>query len=127
MNIQKILLVDDDPTILLITQIGIETKEPNWKIVLASSGEEAIAKAIEEKPDLIVLDMVMPGMDGKSTLTKLQQNNLTVHIPVIFLTGKIQKQEIDNYIQLGALGVIPKPFDPMAFSGQVSQIIYNKR
>jgi CheY-like chemotaxis protein len=120
-KIKKLLVTDDDPNILFIAQMGLEDT-PEWTVFTAQSGQEAINKAILEKPDAIVLDMMMPGMDGKMTLNKLRQNPETADIPVIFLTAKVQREEIDSYLKMGAAGVITKPFDPMKLSAELKAI-----
>jgi CheY-like chemotaxis protein len=120
-KIKKLLVTDDDPNILFIAQMGLEDT-PEWTVITAQSGQEAINKAILEKPDAIVLDMMMPCMDGKMTLNKLRQNPETADIPVIFLTAKVQREEIDSYLKMGAAGVITKPFDPMKLSDELKAI-----
>lgn len=122
MNISKILLVDDDKNIQLIAQIGLEDM-PDWQIILASSGQECVNKATSELPDLILLDMMMPGMDGRTTLAKLRENPATASIPVIFMTAKVQKHEVDSYLSLGVAGVITKPFDPITLSQDILAIL----
>lgn len=122
MHIEKVLLVDDDPNIRLIAQIGLEDT-PEWIITTAESGAEAIAKASVDPPDLILLDMMMPGMDGKTTLTKLRAIECMSKIPVIFMTAKVQTHELENYLSLGAAGVISKPFDPMTLSSDIKRVL----
>ncbi len=122
MKIKKILLVDDDPNILLIAQIGLEER-PDWQVDTASSGFEALEKLSEVKPDLILLDMMMPGMDGLTTLGKLKEQPHGANIPVIFMTAKVQKHEIEGYLATGVAGVITKPFDPMTLSEDIVKII----
>ncbi len=122
MNIEKVLLVDDDKNIRLIAQIGLEDT-PDWIVTTAESGAEAIAKATADPPDLILLDMMMPGMDGKSTLVKLRANESTSHIPIIFMTAKVQTQELESYLALGAAGVISKPFDPITLSADIKRVL----
>ena len=122
MKIQKILLVDDDKNIQLIAQMGLEDR-PDWKVVVASSGPEALEKFAQEKPDLILLDMMMPGMDGKTTFAKLQEQGNGSKVPVIFMTAKVQSHELESYLKLGVAGVISKPFDPMTLSEEICAII----
>ena len=121
-KIQKILLVDDDPNIQMIAQIGLEDR-PEWKVSLASSGNEAIEKFISEKPDLIILDMMMPGMDGVTTLAKIKEQPESGCVPVIFMTAKVQKHEIEKYLSTGVAGVITKPFDPMTLTQDIINIV----
>ena len=121
MKISKILMVDDDPSIRRIAQIGLKGVG-KFEVVLCASGAEALELVASEKPDLILLDVMMPGMDGPATLSKLRQLNLLERIPVIFMTAKVQKQEVEGYLLLGACGVISKPFDPMTLSAQIQDI-----
>jgi CheY-like chemotaxis protein len=122
MKIQKILLVDDDKNIQLIAQMGLEDR-PDWTVVTASSGPEALETFTKEKPDLILLDMMMPGMDGKTTFAKLKELQNASEIPVIFMTAKVQSHELQSYLDLGVAGVISKPFDPLTLSEEICAII----
>ena len=115
------MLVDDDPSIRRITQIGL-TGVGKFEVVLAASGAEALELVMSEKPDLILLDVMMPGMDGPATLSKLRELGVLDRVPVIFMTAKVQKQEVEGYLMLGACGVVSKPFDPMTLSAQVKEI-----
>ena len=121
MTIKKILLIDDEENIRLIAQIGLEDR-PDWQVLSAASGEQGLALAIVEKPDLILLDVMMAGMDGKATLQKLKETPQIANIPVIFMTAKAQKHELDSYLNLGVLGVIIKPFDPLTLSSEVEKL-----
>ncbi|HEY9786524.1 MAG TPA: response regulator, partial [Candidatus Obscuribacterales bacterium] len=89
----------------------------------AAGGWEGIAKAKEERPDVIILDLLMPGMDGMETLKNLRKDPITSSIPVIFLTTKGRFAEFDEMKQLGALAVIAKPFDPTLLSSQITDIL----
>jgi len=120
-KIEKLLLADDDPNILFIAEMGLEDT-PEWTVITAQSGQEAIDKASSEKPDAIVLDMMMPGMDGTMTFNKIKQNPETAAIPIVFLTAKVQLDEIEAYLKMGAAGVITKPFDPMKLSDELKAI-----
>jgi CheY-like chemotaxis protein len=125
MEVKKVLMVDDEPDIRKIGQISLKSVG-KWDVLLATSGEEALAIASGEKPDLILLDVMMPLMDGPTTLVKLRESNQTASIPVIFMTAKVQKHEVERYLGLGALGVISKPFDPMTLPGQIRDIVKNE-
>ncbi|WP_020406319.1 response regulator [Hahella ganghwensis] len=116
--IQKIVYVEDEPDIQAIAQMALESIG-GFKVILCSSGKEALDIIPAEKPDLILMDVMMPEMDGPSTLAALRQNPICQDIPVAFMTAKVQKSEIDEFVQLGAIGVIPKPFDPMTLSDEV--------
>ncbi len=121
MNIQKVLLVDDDANIRIIAEITL-ADIGNWQVVLADSGVSAIEAAKQEKPDLILLDVMMPGMDGPTTLEKLQEC-LDPMPPVIFLTAKVQSAEMLHYQSLGAAGVIRKPFDPVTLPDEIRALL----
>ncbi len=89
----------------------------------ASSGKEGIAKAISERPDAILLDVMMPDIDGPTTFRCLQDDPQTRHIPVILLTAKVQAADRNRFEELGVAGVLTKPFNPMALSDQVTAIL----
>jgi two-component system, OmpR family, response regulator len=126
MAISKVLLVDDDHDLRRIAELSL-INVGRWRVVLASSGKEALLLARQQQPDLILLDVMMPEMDGPTTLALLQNNEATADIPVIFLTAKVQTHEIDDYVQLGALGVITKPFDPMTLPWEIEQLLNRTR
>jgi CheY-like chemotaxis protein len=121
-TVSKVLLVDDEPHIRRIGELSLKGVG-KWQTLLAASGAEAIEIAERERPDLILLDVMMPGMDGPATLQQLRASDATAKIPVIFMTAKVQKHEIDKYLAAGAVGVIPKPFDPMALPAQILRIL----
>ncbi len=122
MKIEKILVVDDDEDILAVTELAAR-EIGKWEVILARSGEEALRAAREEAPDVILLDAMMPGLDGAATLAKLRQDPATAEIPVIFLTARVQKHEIERYREHGALGVIRKPFDALALPDEVRRLV----
>lgn len=122
MAVSKVLLVDDEPHIRRIGELSLKGVG-KWTVVLASNGNEALDKVEHEKPDVILLDVMMPGMDGQETLAHLRARPATAEIPVIFMTAKVQKHEVDRYREAGAAGVIPKPFDPMALPSQILDIL----
>lgn len=122
MPIAKVLLVDDEPHIRRIGELSLRGVG-KWQVILAASGQEAVDLAARETPDVILLDVMMPGLDGPSTLALLREKPETSKIPVIFMTAKVQKHEVERYLLLGAVGVIPKPFDPMILPGQIADTI----
>jgi CheY-like chemotaxis protein len=122
MAISKVLLVDDEPHIRRIGELSLRNVG-KWTVLLAASGPDAIEAAAREAPDVILLDVMMPGLDGPATLAEIKARAETSAIPVIFMTAKVQKQEIERYLAIGAIGVIPKPFDPMALPAQIRQIV----
>ena len=122
MKISKVLLVDDDPNIRLVSQISLE-EIGGWKVVAAASGKEGLDLAERERPCLILLDIMMPIMDGPTTFRELQKRDSIKHIPVIFLTAKVQSHEVESYKQLGAIGVLAKPFDPMKLASEIEALL----
>ncbi len=113
MNDKRILLVDDEASILAVARVGL--KREGWTVFTAASEQECIAKAETEQPDAIVMDVMMPEMDGLATLKQLQGNPQVKHIPVIFLTAKAQKADRRRFYASGIQGFINKPFDPTTF------------
>ncbi|WP_224372261.1 response regulator [Hyalangium versicolor] len=122
MAIRKVLLVDDEDDIRTIGQLSL-SRVGGWQTVLASSGVEAVTKAASEKPDLILLDVQMPGLDGPTTFGRLRAQEATATLPIIFMTAKIQKQEVARYLELGAVGVIGKPFDPLTLPAEIKRLL----
>lgn len=120
--IRKVMMVDDEPHIRRIGELSLRGVG-KWQVVLAGSGKEAVELARREQPDVILLDVMMPGMDGPATLAELRDSNDTAAIPVIFLTAKAQRHEVERYRMLGAAGVLTKPFDPMTLPDEVRTIL----
>jgi len=116
--LHKILYVEDEPDIQAIAKLALEMVG-GFTLEVCSSGDEAMRKAAGFVPDLILLDVMMPGMDGPATLAALRRLPELAATPVMFMTAKVQPAEIAHFKSLGALDVIAKPFDPM----QLSQII----
>ena len=114
----RILLVDDDPDIREVIEISLGL-DPGIATRSCSSGEQAVAAAIDWRPDIILCDVTMPVMDGPATLLRLRQDVLTAKIPIIFMTACEQADELDRLRSLGALGVIAKPFDPATLASSV--------
>ncbi|MDQ3677932.1 MAG: response regulator [Actinomycetota bacterium] len=119
---KHILLVDDEDDIREVAQISLEAVG-GWQVSSASSGVEGIAKAIAERPDAILLDVMMPGIDGPTTFELLRDDPKTRDIPVILLTAKAQTGDRQSFEMLGVTGMLTKPFDPMALSDQVAAIL----
>jgi len=122
MNEKNILLIDDEETIQEVVQVGIEI-EAGWQVDIASSGIEGIDLAQNQQPDAILLDIMMPEMDGIATLSKLKANAKTKAIPVIFLTAKTQAIEKEQFHNLGVVDVITKPFNAMTLASQIAKIL----
>jgi CheY-like chemotaxis protein len=121
-TIRKILIVDDDEDIRLVSELAVR-RIGQWDVVSAATGEEALDRARSEQPDAILLDVMMPGIDGPTTLAMLREEPSTAKIPVVFLTAKVQRQELESYVALGAAGVILKPFDVMTLADQIRQLV----
>jgi CheY-like chemotaxis protein len=119
MSAKRILVVDNEEYIREVAQICLETVA-GWHVLTASSGQEGLASAETEQPDAILLDVMMPDMDGVTTFQRLQENSATRHIPVILLTAKVQASDRRRYDNLGITGLIPKPFDPLQLAHQVA-------
>lgn len=122
MSIKCILLIDDEKRLSSVIQMCLQ-KLGGWKVLTAESGREGLSKAETEKPDAILLDVMMPDMDGIAVLRELQSHPNTAEIPVILLTAKVQFANLNQYTELKVAGVIAKPFDPLKLASQVAQIL----
>ena len=120
-QITRILHVDDDADIQMVTRVALESIG-GFEVACCLSGEEAVRKAADYVPDLILLDVMMPGMDGPATLRELKKIEEAAEIPIIFMTAKVQTHEIEEYNDLGAIGVVVKPFDPVALCDDIRAI-----
>jgi two-component system OmpR family response regulator len=118
----KILIVDDEEDIRRIARLALG-KVGKMDVVEAGSGTEGVRKALEEAPDAVLLDVMMPGLDGPSTLAALRSNPATASLPVVFLTAKAMPGEIERLKDLGARGVLTKPFDPMTLAAELRAIL----
>lgn len=118
---RQILVVDDSRLMRELARVGLETVA-GWDVLAAESGDEALERAAMETPEAILLDVVMPGMDGPATLVELQAAPAT-HIPVILVTAKDQPADRTRFDSLGVAGVIAKPFEVQALAGQVAEIL----
>lgn len=123
-KLARILYVEDEPDIQAVARLALETLG-GFSVEICSSGNEALERALNFQPQLILLDVMMPVMDGVETLKMLRGMPQFVSTPVIFMTAKVQPSEVAGYKAIGALDVIPKPFDPMSLSSQV-QIIWER-
>uniref|UniRef100_B8HL54 Response regulator receiver protein n=1 Tax=Cyanothece sp. (strain PCC 7425 / ATCC 29141) TaxID=395961 RepID=B8HL54_CYAP4 len=119
---KRILIIDDEEDIRDITQLGLEMSV-GWQVLTASSGQAGLAIAAAEQPDAILLDVMMPEMDGRMTFDRLQANPQTKQIPVILMTAKIQASDTASFTDLAVAGVLTKPFRPMALAEQISLIL----
>ena len=119
--LSRILYVEDEPDIRAIVKMALEAVG-GFTVLSCASGPEALIAAPDARADLLLLDVMMPGMDGPATLKELRGIPATCNTPVIFMTAKVQSAEIARYLALGALEVISKPFDPMELSAQIQRI-----
>lgn len=122
MSTKRILIVDDESDIREVAQMSLEMVS-GWQVLTAESGDEGIAKARQEKPDAILLDAMMPGIDGPTTFQKLQADSSTKQIPVIMFTAKVQPADRKRYADLGVKDIIAKPFDPVKLGSQIAAIL----
>lgn len=118
----KILIVDDEDDIRAISRLALG-RVGGMDVTDAASGRDAIAKAVTEAPDAILLDVMMPEQDGPETLRLLKSDPRTAHIPVVFLTAKAMASEVERLRALGAAGVLTKPFDPMTLAASVRALL----
>ncbi len=118
----RLLHVEDELDIQEVAKMSLELIG-GFEVEGAASGAEGVAKAVLLSPDIILLDVMMPGMDGLETLKVLRMKPETCHIPVIFMTAKVQSHELLQYKLIGALGVIHKPFDPVQLPDQVKELL----
>jgi len=124
-ELKNILYVEDDPDIQAIAQLALETVG-DFRIKICSSGAEALEAVKYFEPQILLLDVMMPDMDGPSTLAKLRKIAALADVPAIYLTAKIQTHEVGQYNEAGVLDIIGKPFDPMTLAKQITEI-WNQR
>lgn len=120
-TLQKILYVEDDKDIQTIGKITLETFG-SFSVHTCNSGKEALNLIKDINPDLVLMDVMMPEMDGITTMQELKKDPELSEIPVIFMTAKAQVHEVERYNELGVAGVIIKPFDPVKLCSQISEI-----
>ncbi|MCP2265405.1 response regulator [Promicromonospora thailandica] len=119
---RRILVVDDDDAIRDVVRTGLEVIA-GWRVQLATHGAEALRLCAADPPDAVLLDVMMPTMDGPTTYARLQDDARTRDVPVIFLTAKVQPAERRQYEDLGAAGVLAKPFDPLTLPAQIATLL----
>ncbi|WP_068816319.1 response regulator [Phormidesmis priestleyi] len=120
--IKRVLVIDNESYIQEITKICLETVT-DWQVITASSGREGIVKAETEQPDAILLDVMMPDMDGLTTFANLHANALTHDIPVILLSAEIQTADRRYYSEMGIKAAIAKPFEPLDLAHQIANAL----
>src|ERR1700724_2460135 len=120
MSSLRVLHVDDEPDIREVVELSLGL-DPELAVRSCASGRDALAAAADWPPDVILLDVMMPVMDGPATLARLRESPRTADIPVVFMTARAQTRELEHFRSLGAAGVIAKPFDPLTLAGMVRQ------
>src|ERR1700722_12840052 len=119
---RHILIIDDEDDIRQVAALSLETVA-NWNVSTANSGVNGIRRAQDEQPDAILLDVMMPGMDGPTTFLELRKLPETAGIPVILLTAKVQGADQKRFANLGVSAVLFKPFDPLTLARQMSEAL----
>ena len=117
-----ILIIDDEDDIREVAALSLETVA-GWQVFTANSGVQGLARAMEHHPDAILLDVMMPGMDGPATFRELRKNPATSKIPVLLLTAKVQSSDQRRFADLGVEAILFKPFDPLTLSTQIAGVL----
>ena len=118
----KALIIDDEEDVRYVAQLSLG-RIGGMDVIESSNGEDGLVRATNEQPDFILLDMMMPGMDGAATFRALRDSAQTRGIPVVFLTAKAMTSEVQRLKELGAKGVVLKPFDPMTLAAEIRAIL----
>src|ERR1700689_5488919 len=118
----RVLIIDDEEDIREVAALSLETVA-GWQVYMANSGAQGLARAGEHQPDAILLDVMMPGMDGPTTFRELRKNPATAKIPVLLLTAKVQSNDQRRFADLGVQAILFKPFDPLTLSTQMEKIL----
>jgi CheY-like chemotaxis protein len=118
----NILIIDDEEDVRAVAALSLETVA-GWEVAMASSGAQGLERAESLQPEAILLDVMMPGMDGRATFAALQENPRTAAIPVVLLTAKTERNEREQLAAMGVAGVLMKPFDPMKLSDEIAAIL----
>ena len=122
MSFKRILMIDDEEGILAVVRVGLKLTA-GWEVLTAVSGTDGIEKAKAERPDAILLDMMMPDMDGIETLSHLKREPQTQNIPVIIVTAKVKGGTANGVANLDLAGVLTKPFDSITLSERIATIL----
>lgn len=127
MSSLNVLYVDDEPDIREVATLSLEV-DPDITVTSFDNGPAAL-QALDGglKPDVILLDVMMPGMDGPATLSRIRERPALASTPVVFITARAQAQEQERFISLGAVGVITKPFDPMKLAGELRGMLEGRK
>ena len=121
----RVLVVDDDPVILELLRINFEIE--GFEVLLATDGEEGLAKTRDETPDVVLCDIMMPRLDGIELVTRLRDDPRTAHLPVVLLSAKAQKVEVERGLAAGADDYVTKPFDPLELLDRVNAVLAKSR
>jgi len=119
---RRILIIDDEDDIREVAALSLEATA-GWHILTASSGAKGIEIAVAEQPDAILMDVMMPGVDGPTTFRNMQQNPAIANIPVLLLTAKVQGVDQRRFAGLGVAAILFKPFDPLKLAEQISEVL----
>lgn len=119
----RILIIDDEEDIRAVAALSLEAIA-GWDVITAASGAEGIHKAIQEQPEAILMDVMMPDQDGPTTFRQMQQRREIAHIPVLLLTAKVQGVDQRRFADLGVAAILFKPFDPMTLAQQISEALH---
>jgi CheY-like chemotaxis protein len=119
---RRILIIDDEEDIREVAALALEATA-GWHVFTAGSGVEGIAIATVEQPDAVLMDVMMPGVDGPTTFRNMQQDPLVAHIPVLLLTAKVQGVDQRRFASLGVAAILFKPFDPLTLARQISEAL----
>lgn len=119
---RRVLIIDDEDDIREVAALSLESVA-GWEVKTANSGAQGVARAIEFMPDAILLDVMMPGMDGPTTFRELRNTPETARIPVLLLTAKVQAADQRRFSDLGVEAILFKPFDPMTLSSQIAGVL----
>lgn len=120
-ELKRILYAEDEPDVQTVVELTVQTMS-NYEIKICDNGKRLLECVEEYNPDLILLDVMMPEMDGPTTYKNLQENPNTKNIPVVFMTAKAQVHEIETFKETGILGVITKPFDPINLCSEIEGV-----
>jgi CheY-like chemotaxis protein len=120
-----VVLAEDDPDIRLVARLAL--KKAGYRVTAVTNGRELLEKVAEERPDVVLLDWMMPEMDGAETCVRLRSNPATADLPIIFITAKSQGFEVERGLALGARGYIIKPFDALTLGDQLRQLLDTPR
>lgn len=121
-HVRRILIIDDEDDIREVAALSLEATA-GWTIYTASSGRNGIDVALEQKPEAILMDVMMPEMDGPTTFKQMQQIPAIAGIPVVLLTAKVQGVDQRRFAGLGVAAVLFKPFDPLTLASQISEVL----